>query len=201
MRHILILKDEHSRASECILGWLCGGGGLAWVGLGGLPSLDGLWWTLAEAWWKGRMDPNSTLHQSSSPPSDNSPRNQRFGQKKILIFENLRWLNIHPLCVSSWLPYFTLSSLRSIYWRKFLFFPAESDPGIARPLHLFPLPVLNASKLTMTWLLVLLCWWLKENKAVPTLPMFQLVQSMQRGKGLGRNKGRIKAVRKTFEKN
>ena len=30
--------------------------------------------------------------------------------------------------------------------------------------------------------------------------MFQLVQSMQRGKGLGRNKGRIKAVRKTFEK-
>ena len=84
--------------------------------------------------------------------------------------------------------------------KKISFFPAESDPGIARPLHLFPLPVLNASKLTMTWLLVLLCWWLKENKAVPTLPMFQVVQSMQRGKGLGRNKGRIKAVRKTFEK-
>ena len=85
--------------------------------------------------------------------------------------------------------------------KKISFFPAESDPGIARPLHLFPLPVLNASKLTMTWLLVLLCWWFEENKAVPTLPMFQVVQSMQRGKGLGRNKGRIKAVRKTFEKN
>ena len=33
------------------------------------------------------------------------------------------------------------------------------------------------------------------------LPMFQVVQSMQRGKGLGRTKGRIKAVRKSSDPN
>ena len=165
------------------------------LGLGRLGGVGEHWWT----WWTGRMDPNSTLHQSSSPPSDNSARNQRFGKKNswsLRIFGDCTYI----LFVS--LPNFHISPCHRWHLlKKISFFPAESDPGIARPLHLFPLPVLNASKLTMIWLLVLFCWWLKENKAVPTLPMFQLVQSMQRGKGLGRNKGRIKAVRKTFEKN
>ena len=113
--HILILKDEHSRASECSLGWLWWGGGLAWVGLGGLPSLDGLWWTLAEAWWKGRMDHNSTLHQSSSPPSDNSARNQRFGKKNswsLRIFGDCTYI----LFVS--LPNFHISSCHR--WEAFI---------------------------------------------------------------------------------
>ena len=168
------------------------------LGLGRLGGVGEPCWTLA--WWTGRMDPNSTLHQSSSPPSDNSARNQRFGKKNPDLWESS--VIAHTFCLCLFLTsIFHPVIVEKHLLKKISLFPAESDPGIARPLHLFPLPVLNASKLTMTWLLVLLCWWLKENKAVPTLPMFQLVQSMQRGKGLGRNKGRIKAVRKTFEKN
>ena len=33
------------------------------------------------------------------------------------------------------------------------------------------------------------------------LPLFQVVQSMQRGKGLGRSKGRIKAVKTSSDPN
>ena len=180
MRHILILKDEHSRASECSLGWLWCGGGLAWVGLGGLESLGGL---------DGRGGWIPTQ------PCTNLPRHPQTTQQEIKgltkknpdLWESL--VIAHTFCLCLFLTsIFHPAIVEKHLLKKISFFPAESDPGIARPLHLFPLPVLNASKLTMISFWCCCVGSLKKTKLFQRFQCFSLCKACRGGRGLAGTK-------------
>ena len=141
-----------------------------------------------EAWWTGRMDPNSTLHQFSSPPSDNSARNQRFGKKNswsLRIFGDCTYI----LFVS--LPNFHISSCHR--WEAFI----EENFFFFQPRVILASLVLYICFLSLSSMQVSWQWpgfWcccvggLKRTKLFQRFQCFSLCKACRGGRGLAGTK-------------